>query len=187
TRFTKKGGAELGAKELPATLALMKFFGLQASGGTLDDLSMFATDEKQPVGGTWPLNRQELLKAVQRAPQGLALNPDAASGNGKLVAVVKEGGKDHLDMEFTLKIDMKPGDTPGGGKLDLGKINASGEVTFTARFPADYATGAVSRTMRAVISANVDNPNLSLTSNTRMDLTETVKYLRTSSPGEGGH
>src|SRR5262249_14504144 len=116
TRFTKKGGAELGAKELPATLALMKFFGLQASGGTLDDLSMFATDEKQPVGGTWPLNRQELLKAVQRAPQGLALNPDAASGNGKLVAVVKEGGKDHLDMEFTLKIDMKPGDTPGGGK-----------------------------------------------------------------------
>jgi hypothetical protein len=123
---------------------LQRAFGM-LQGATFEDADLTAdgilgTSQKQSVGGSWPVNKQELARWLKHYLE-LTIEPDAVSGTGKLAAATKEGEAYALDFEAsaTATLDAALAKVAQGGAKGSGKA----QLSWSGRYPADYGTGPV--------------------------------------------
>ena len=103
---------------------------------TLD--TMVGTSQPQPVGATWPVNREALARSIANH----RMTPDKANirGQHKLVSVKERAGKRYLQIDYDLQFAFS-GALPDGAQIERREIEQHGSELI----PADGSGGSIRR------------------------------------------
>jgi hypothetical protein len=101
---------------------------------------VFGTKDKKAVGDTWPVNIEEMTKVLNKSQ--LPVAKEKGSGTVKFARAGEEDGKRYYEFEATVTYSTgQPGDL---------------QITWQARYPADFKTGPTKETIRFELEIPAD-------------------------------
>jgi len=112
---------------------------------------MFGTTTPRAVGARWPANQPALMAKLHELDPGI--QPADASGAAELTGIGTVDGRKYLNLKTVISAKtLKPRDPPP----NTVPVGATIVAVEQLRFPADYATPAVTRTMKLAMSGTFD-------------------------------
>ena len=152
------------------------------------DGPLFGVLESRSPGSTWQIDNQLLVKEFNQSAKGLfTIGPNDISGQAKFVGIVKQGNREYFDQEFVNQIRVGRQDA----KIFIIK-SAQLDVTIKARFPADYSTGPILKTIKSITKADYEmvagHPlaGQPISMDSIESFTEETTFLDAGNPNMGG-
>lgn len=123
-----------------ATEALRLVFRMGEEDGYNDD-KIYGTDERQPVGGSWPVNAQAASEEAKA--DKFIFDPSDITASLKLEGVEKVGDIECLRIGGQTEIKKFTAEAPEGMTFETGSLKAK----YSGLFPVDTSIGALAETM----------------------------------------
>jgi hypothetical protein len=131
---------------------------------------LFATDKKQIVGTPWPIDHTEVLQVLNQLNFGVPKEKFTATC--RVHGIVKEGGKEYHDLEVVLYCNVTNTQNAGGVPINQYSMNA----VIKARYPSDYSTGPVRRSLTMDTTVDIGKTGQNLKGSEKLKITEENQY-----------
>lgn len=141
------------------TSVLTTVISMSSSGASDDDL--FGTPKRMKVGESWPVNSR-LLAAELGGKQGIEVDPDAVQGKATLLRVVKDQGRECLQVVVDARVGRIRGMQNLPDLQGLKVMKSEVRVNLDGLFPLEPALERQRQSgdmyMEVVLSGKAGNP-----------------------------